>query len=242
VSSDAQSTPEVGLLEGIATMRAIRRYRPEPVPEADLAKMLFAATRAPSGSNSQPFRFLVLRDGPVATSARALLGECFRAQWSVQRLTYGYDNAKPGSRAARMGETMQHFVDHFEAVPVIILVCADSVRGASESDAPQIFPAVQNLLLAARALGYGGTISMWHHNVEAELRQVLSVPDSAYIFATVPIGRPVGGTGPVRRLPLSDVVYEDTWGAVPKWAVDPPGTRFSGISPNAKTPSPTEPT
>jgi nitroreductase len=165
-----------------------------------------------------------------------MLGDCFRAQWSVRRLGYGYDNAKPGSRAARMGETMQNFVDHFEEIPVVLLVCADSVKGSTERDAAQVFPAIQNLLLAARALGYGGTISMWHHNIEAELRKVLSVPDSAYLFATVPLGRPVGGHGAVRRLPLGDVVYEDSWGESPEWAIDPPGTRFSGISPNATKP------
>jgi len=162
-----------------------------------------------------------------------MLGDCFRVQWSVQRLGYGYDSAKPGSRAARMGETMQNFVDHFEEIPIILLVCADSVKGSTERDAAQVFPAIQNLLLAARALGYGGTISMWHHNIEEELRKVLSVPDSAYMFATVPLGRPVGGHGAVRRLPLSDVVYEDSWGESAEWAIDPPGTRFSGISPNA---------
>ena len=64
-----------GLLEGLTTTRAIRRFRPDPIPEADLATMLFAATRAPTGSNRQPFRFLVLRDGPVATEAKALLGD-----------------------------------------------------------------------------------------------------------------------------------------------------------------------
>jgi nitroreductase len=231
------SPTEIGLLEGLASTRAIRRYRSDPVPPADLARILFAATRAPSGSNSQPARFLVLRDGPVATKARGMLGDCFRAQWSVQRVGYGYDNAKPGSRAARMGETMQHFVDHFEEIAVVLLVCGDSVKGSTERDAAQVFPAIQNLLLAARALGYGGTISMWHHNIEEELRKVLSVPDSAYMFATVPLGRPVGGHGPVRRLPLGDVVYEDSWGESPEWAIDPPGTRFSGISPNAAKPA-----
>jgi nitroreductase len=224
---------EVGLLEGIATTRAIRRFRPDPIPPEDLAKILFAATRAPSGSNLQPFRFLVLRDGPVAREARQMLGECFRSQWSVQKSNYGYGKAAAGSRAARMGETMQHFVDHFEETPVIILVCGDSARGATENDGGQVFPAMQNLLLAARALGYGGTVSMWHHNIEEQLRQVLSIPATAYMFATIPLGRPVGGHGAVRRLPIRDVVYDDSWGATPEWAIDPPGTRYSGISPNA---------
>ncbi|HVM08316.1 MAG TPA: nitroreductase family protein [Acidimicrobiales bacterium] len=68
----------VDLLEGLATTRAIRRFRPDPIPDDDLQKMFFAASRAPSGSNRQPFRFVVLRDGERAAQAKALLGEAFR--------------------------------------------------------------------------------------------------------------------------------------------------------------------
>lgn len=228
----ATSPDALGLLEGIATTRAIRRYLPDPIPTEDLARILFAATRAPTGSNLQPFRFLVLRDGPTARRARSLLGECFRAHWAIQRHDYGYDHAEPGSRAARMGETMQRFVDHFEEAPVIVLACAEGEpdRPAAETDASQVFPAVQNLLLAARALGYGGTISMWHHDIEDELRATLNVPHDAYLFATIPLGRPAGRHGAVRRLPLRELVFEDEWGKEADWAVDPAGTRYSGPS------------
>src|SRR3954447_2429166 len=80
----------VDLLEGMATTRAIRRFRPDPIPDEDLAEMFFAATRAPSGSNRQPFRFLVLRDGPKSGEAKALLGRAFRAGWESKRTTDGY--------------------------------------------------------------------------------------------------------------------------------------------------------
>ena len=81
----------VELIEGIASTRAIRRYRDEPVPTDALATMMFAATRAPSGSNRQPFRFLVLRDGPKALEAKRLIGESARSIWGGKRTADGYD-------------------------------------------------------------------------------------------------------------------------------------------------------
>src|SRR3954453_5362388 len=122
----SEPSGEVGLLEGLATTRAIRRFRPEPVADDDLAAVFFAATRAPSGSNRQPFRFLVLRDGPKARQAKELLGRSFRASWAekIRRDRYTEDSgADPGSPKAPMAATMQHYVDHVEQVPVIVLVC-----------------------------------------------------------------------------------------------------------------------
>ena len=95
-----------------------------------------------------------------------------------------------------------------------------------------MYPACQNLLLAARALGYGGVLSMWHAPVEDDLRRVLHVPDEAVIAGTITLGVPEGRHGPVRRLPLGDVVYDDTWGGDAPWAVDPPDTRFTGAGPS----------
>src|SRR6476659_9580942 len=98
----------------MATTRAIRRFRPDPIPEADLATMFWHASRAPSGSNRQPFRFLVLRDGPRAREARAVLGKAFRAEWATKRAADGYDagsGVDTSSRKARMANSMQQFVD-----------------------------------------------------------------------------------------------------------------------------------
>src|SRR5262245_2186698 len=106
----------VELLEGIATTRAIRRYRDEPVPTDVLQKILFAATRAPSGSNRQPFRFVVLRDGPNARVAKRLIGAAARRLWVGKREADSYDSgsgADDTSPKARMARTMQHFVDEF---------------------------------------------------------------------------------------------------------------------------------
>jgi nitroreductase len=222
------------LLDGIATTRSVRRYRPEPVVEADLAAILWHATRAPSGSNRQPARFLVLRDGPVARSSKALLGEAFRASWAAKRAEDGFDRgsgADPGSPKARAARAVQTYVDRFEQTPVVVLACIRRWRAGDISEGASVYPACQNLLLAARGLGYGGVMTLWHRPVEAELRELLGVPDDVVIAATITLGVPEGRHGPVRRLPLRDVVYDDTWGTGAGWAVDPPGTRFSRAGP-----------
>lgn len=225
------------LLTGLATTRAIRRYRPEPIPEEDLAQILYAATRAPQGSNRQGFRFVVLRDGPRATEARALLGQAARDAWGAKRVNDGYDagsGARPDSPKARMAATMQHFADHYHEAPVIVLACLWCHRRPSLELGGAVWPAVQNLLLAARALGYGGVITGWHGPVEDELRRVLAMPperDKLAIAATVPLGKPVGNHGPVRRRPLAEVVYEDGWENPAAWAVDPEGSKFTSPGP-----------
>ena len=112
---------------------------------------------------------------------------------------------------------------------MLVFACLDHRVGGDGLDAgASVFPACQNLLLAARALGYGGTITNWHRLVTDELGRLLGLPDDVSIAATVPLGVPVGGHGPVRRLPLPDLVYENRWGESAPWAVDPPGTRYTG--------------
>src|SRR3954452_21742020 len=96
MTPDLAATPlprdSVGLLDGIITTRAIRRYRDEPIPREALRAMLFAATRAPSGSNRQPYRFIVLTDGPNARAAKALIAEGAQAAWGGKRVNDGYDS------------------------------------------------------------------------------------------------------------------------------------------------------
>lgn len=224
----------VGLLEGLATTRAIRRYTSDPIPDADLSAILWHATRAPSGSNRQPFRFLVLRDGETATQAKALLGTSFRALWAEKRAADGYDRGSAedaSSPKARMARTMQHFVDEFEATPVVVLACLHRDRPLHLTDGGSIYPASQNLLLAARALGYGGVLTMWHQHVEEELRELLGIPAGVFIAGTIALGRPVGGHGPVRRRPVGELVFDGAWGAPATWAVDPAGTRHTAAGP-----------
>lgn len=224
----------ISLLEGMATTRAIRRYTDDPIPVEDLATILWHATRAPSGSNRQPFRFVVLRAGPTAVEAKALLGRSFRRMWAAMRTADGYETgsgADESSPKARTARTVQHFVDHFEATPVVVLPCLVRHREPHSSEGASIYPACQNLLLAARALGYGGVMTTWHASVEPELRTLLGIPDDVFIAATIPLGKPAGHHGPVRRRPLAELVYDDRWDAPAEWAVDPEGTAHTSAGP-----------
>jgi nitroreductase len=240
----AESTDAVGLLEGLTTTRSIRRYRDEPVPPEALRTMLFAATRAPSGSNRQPFRFLVLTDGQKAAAAKELIGQGARRLWAAKRENDGYDRgsgatAGPGrsdTPKARMAASMQHYVDHFERVPVLVLPCLVRYREPNPMEGASVYPACQNLLLAARALGYGGVITGFHGSVDRELRELLGIPDAAFIAATITIGRPVGRHGPVRRRPLGELVFADEWDRSAPWAIDPEGTRHTAAGPPPGSP------
>ena len=224
----------IGLLEGLTTTRAIRRYRDEPVPPEALRAILFAATRGPSGSNRQPFRFLVLTDGPRAQEAKRLIGEAGRRIWTAKRERDSYDRGSGGSAdspKSRMARTMQQYVDDFDRVPALILPCLVRYREPTPSEGASIYPSCQNVLLAARALGYGGAFNGFNFAVDAQLRELLGVPAEAFIAGTITLGRPAGGHGPVRRRPLAELVYEEGWGTPPGWAQDPAGTTFTSAGP-----------
>jgi nitroreductase len=232
--ADALPADSVGLLEGITTTRAIRRYTDDAVPHDALRAMLFAASRAPTGSNRQPFRFVVLTDGPKARDAKALIGGVAQRFWAAKREADGYDEGSgsdTSSPKARMARSMQEFVDRFEHVPVLILPCLIRYRQPTPFEGASIYPACQNLLLAARALGYGGVLTEWHMGVEKELRDLLGIPDDVFMAATITVGKPAGRHGPVRRRPLGELVYDEVWEHSAAWAVDPAGTRFTSAGP-----------
>jgi nitroreductase len=200
------------VFEAMATARAIRRYKPDPVPDEAVRKCLEAATWAPSGGNRQGWRFIVLRSPAV----RAILGETYRSAWATAKFDYGLTGEEapddPSPRA-RMGRTMQHFVDHLEETPVFVLFCLQG-RGHRPvlAEGGSIYPAMQNFSLAARALGLGTVVTTFFLSAEAELREAIAIPDDWLLAGLLPLGWPVGHHGPVRRRPIEEVTYLDTWG------------------------------
>ncbi len=227
----------IGLLAGLCSTRAIRRYRDEPVPPGVLRDILFAATRAPSGSNRQPFRFVVLTDSDKAQKAKALISKGAKSIWDSKRKIDQYDErsgATSNSPKARMASTMDWYVDNFHKVPALILPCLVRYRQPSPMEGASVYPAVQNLLLAARAQGYGGVITGFHGMVDKELKELLCIPQEVFIACTITLGKPQGKHGPVRRRPMKELVYGDTWEASPDWTIDPPGTRFTSAGPPTK--------
>jgi nitroreductase len=212
VVAESAAREPLTLLDGLATTRSIRRYTDDPVPDDDLAAILWHAGRAPSGSNRQPFRFLTLRDGPSAVAAKRLLGDAFRAGWEAKRIGDAY-------RPSRFADSMQHYVDHFEQIPVVVLVCLERYRGPTVVEGASVYPACQNLLLAARALGYGGALTMWHLGIELELRELLDIPDDVVLSACITLGVPQGRHGPVKRKPLDEITFDGRWGERAAWAI-----------------------
>lgn len=226
----------VGLLEGLTTTRSIRRYSDRPVTDEQLRAIMFAATRAPTGSNRQPFRFVVLVDGPVAVQAKRLIAKSAASIWSEKRQHDRYDSGsgvRADSPKSRMAASMEHYVDNFERVPVLILPCMVRYRSPGSFEGASVYPACQNILLAARAVGLGGVFTGFHFTVERELRELIGIPEDVLVAGTITLGWPAGNQGPVRRRPLRELVYEETWGSSPEWAVDPPGTRYTSAGPGS---------
>ena len=206
-----QYTGAADLFEIMRTTRSMRRLKPDPVPADLIGKILEAAVCAPSGGNMQRWRFLVIRDPGIKTA----VGAYYRRAWDeIVAPRYRAGEPAPGSsreRFLRMLDAAEHLAAHFHEAPVLIVPClagASPTRTAGSS----IYPAVQNILLAARALGLGATLTTLHLNFEAEVEAALGLPADWHSYAIIPIGYPLGRFGPVRRVALSEVVYADRWG------------------------------
>jgi nitroreductase len=126
---------------------------------------------------------------------------------------------------------MTHYTERLAEAPVIVLACLVRYREANPFEGSSVYPACQNLLLAARAISLGGVLTQVQLLVAEELRAALAVPDDVALHATITLGHPAGRHGPVRRRPLSELVYEDRWGEAASWAVDPAGTQFTQAGP-----------
>jgi nitroreductase len=201
--------------EALHTQRAMRRLRPDPIPAAAIRQILDAAICAPSGGNRQGWSFIVVQDPAV----RARIGTLYRESFAelVSKIPAYRDAAAaaPGSPERKMIDSAQHLADHFAEAPVVIAACiaTDGARPGLTSGA-SIYPAVQNILLAARVLGIGSTLTTVHHRFRhAEVRAALGVPDDVEVAALIPLGYPRGSFGKAPRRPVGEVTYADRWGA-----------------------------
>jgi len=216
-----------GLFEIMYSLRSMRRLKPDPVPDALIWKILDAATRAPSGGNTQPWRFLVIRDA----ATKRFIQERYKRGWEryVQaNLQAAADAPVPptadeAAARVKMVTAATHLADHLHEAPVMVLVCmqprAMNLPPDPESQPPSpaalyasIFPAVQNLLLTCRALGLGATLTTLHLLYEQSIKDRLGIPAEIQSVALVPVGWPVGTFGPVTRAPIETVTFWDAWG------------------------------
>lgn len=190
------------VFEAIRTTRAMRRLDPnKPVAEEDLWTIVEAATKAPSGGNSQPVRWLVVTDA----EKRKKLGEIYKACWGPVGQMYRQRTPAEDTTTNRVLTSADHLGEHMGDAPVIIIPCSKG------GDAGSVFPGVQNLFLAARALGLGTTLTTVHRMKEAEVKEVLGIPADVNTWAMIPVGYPTGKWGEATRRPVQEVTYWDGW-------------------------------
>lgn len=208
---------EMGIFEVMYNARAMRRIKPDAVPEEQLVKLIDAANQAPSGSNTQNARYIVVRD----RGQKEKLAE-------LNRKVFELYTAPSGNRAAalphqtaeargRMLEAVRWQADHFAEIPALIIACLQTGGPVRESFAAgagaggSIWPGVQNLLLAARALGLAATPTTFALADRKAAKEVLALPDDIEPFCLIPVGYPMGKFGPVTRKPVSEIMRFDRW-------------------------------
>ena len=203
---------DIGLFEAIHTQRAIRRFSSEPVDDDLVRRMIAAAIRAPSGTNRQPWAFLVVRD----PEKKRRIADYYHRAWEA-----AFGHRKPGEGVSpQVYRSAKHLAENMADVPVLIVVCmvygeGDARHAGSIVQGSSIYPAVQNLMLAARALGLGTALTSMHRRYEAEIKELLGIPDNAETAALIPVGYPGHGDhfgGSVRR-PAEEVTFYESWGA-----------------------------
>jgi nitroreductase len=222
---------EIGLFEAMYTARALRRLKPDPVPEALITRVLEAATQAPSGGNAQNWIFAVVRD----QAQRHRIGAVYRKASDEVAAIYAARGRPAHLTEAQYNRLMaggSYLWDHIGDAPVLLVPCLrkrdmppreslpppvaarydahlshqEKIRGAS------IYPAIQNIILACRALGLGTLITTNHILYENEVRSILGLPEDVFTFALMPIGYPLGKYGPLTRRPVAEVAFADRWG------------------------------
>jgi nitroreductase len=196
----------MSLFDAIHSQRAIRHFSAQPVSDEAVETILRAAICAPSGGNRQPWRFVVIREA----ARKRQLAQWYLAAW--QAATARMETiTQPYRHGAELAQQMA-------TVPVLILACID--HGTAESGpgpvmrGASIYPAVQNLLLAARALGLGTVLTTLHTQYEREIKALLHIPEIVETAALIPVGYPAEGArlARTRRRPLSEVVFHERWG------------------------------
>ena len=200
--------PDISLFEALRTQRAIRRFSTDPVSDDAISIILDAATKAPSGANRQPWYFIVIRDEEI----KSRIGEWYLDGWNV-----AYGSTQPGQGiSSSVYQSADSLAQRMGDSPVLILVCVD--RGTTGpgpiTAGSSIYPAVQNLLLAARGLGLGTVLTTLHRHHEEEIKQLLGIPDNVETVALIPVGYPAEGEhfGGSRRRPVEEVTFHDRWG------------------------------
>ncbi len=213
---------DIGLFEAIHGCRSIRYLKPDPVPDELVKRVLDAAIRAPSGSNRQSWHFLVVKDPATKREIQRYYKEAFDAYATMTANV----PPRPGVSEAtmeRVKTSAAHLAEHLHEAPIFIIPVLVNEQGKVTGDGPfqdlarkslhsSIYPAVQNVLLACRALGLGACLTTLHLMHEAEIASLLGLPPNAETMCLIPVGWPRAKFGPVKRVPVEEVSSLDRYG------------------------------
>lgn len=219
-AAEAVAGLDMPLRDAMMTQRAIRRVLPDPVDDAVVLKCIELALRAPTGNDGQNWEFVVVKDRRI----KERLAKRYRQAWKLQRGVVLRRAVARDESMAKIARAVQWQVDHFTEIPVLVVACLR--LGAREGRLPfvrmphaaesaywgSIYPSVQNLLLAARAMGLGAsliTLPLWSRT---SARRLLNLPHSVTPCCIVPLGWPRGRYGPTTRTPVDQVAHLDAYG------------------------------
>ncbi len=202
----------------VGNVRAMRRLSARPVPRALLFKVLNAGVQAPSGQNTQPWRFVVVEEPE-------------RKRWFAERYAHAMESrfgiareqiVEGTDKLSRQLRAVLYQMDHLHEAPYLLLVCGlrdwpfkvppEERVGLAPPNFGAVYPCVQNILLACRAVGLGAALTTMHQVFEDELHAYFGIPDDYGVVVTMPIGWPKGRFGPVKRIPAEEKTFFNRWG------------------------------
>ncbi len=223
---------EIGLFEAMYSARALRRFKPDPVPDEIISKILDAAIRAPTASNYQNWVFIVVKDAQrrrrvaevyrkVGDGIRPVIANLFQSTQGAGQMAE--------SQRRKLGNSVSYLFENMDVPPVLLVACLkptppyweganvsgkilEGMKTMARFESSSIYPAVQNIILACRAYGLGTVLTTLHAVLEDEVKAALEIPKEVDTWALLPIGYPVDKFGPVKRKPISEVAFADRWG------------------------------
>ncbi len=203
------------LFDVMYNCRAMRRLDTKPVPEELLLKLIDAANQAPSGSNAQRARWIIVRDAEQRKRLAVLNKKAVEDYVGPQSGRAGELPHQSAEKRQRMLDSVLWQAEHMQEIPALVIACFEFdgpvEAGQAARAGGSIWPGVQNLLLAARAFGLGAALTTLGLSDRAASRSVLGLPENIEAFALIPIGYPLGNFGPVTRLPVAETMRWDRW-------------------------------
>jgi nitroreductase len=219
---------ETGLFDTMYTARALRRYKTDPIPDDVITKILDAAIRAPSGSNQQNWVFVVVKDA----AKKKKISDIYARGAQILSAVYA-NRPRPPHMDEKQFQTLMnsamYLFDHMHEAPVLLFACLrnETPAGPMPNLPPEIaaqaakmarlggssiYPAVQNIILACRAFGIGTVLTTLHIFFEDEVKEILGLPREIQTYALLPMGYPINKFGPLKRRPVSEVAFLDSYG------------------------------